>query len=564
MRNHRLPTAACVVLAWAGCGDPAPGADTPPSDGTASGSTSAASPGSDSATGSGTETADSTAEGTGRDSTGNDDTPVLDVGGGLDVGGQPDSCFVPDDDITGVGACDAPPLAESFTPNVEWSWSGERGDLEVLTTPLVANLTDDDGDGDINLCDIPDVVVLAAPSGTAAARLYVLDGATGSLHWASGFTLDYLTNPALADIDGDGEVEIVAAREIDFGGPGELIAFEADGSVAWGSAVDGFRGLGHITIADLDADGDVELMVDEVVTTHLGVQIGSNEPGSGAGVTPVPADLDGDGDLEIIYGNYAYHHDGSPYFALPNDPTELHFAHVADIDGDTLPEVIISTRDEPGLRGITVVEHDGTVKFQDAMPSLAGLPAAIHDIDGDGAADLVVGNGSYVTPNFGVLHYDAMSDALGSDWSLPVLGGCCASGTAFDFLGDGSAEAMFGDDDQLYVFDADGVALLTAPRQSPTGTDYPVVADVDNDQSAEIIVVSADPTGTAPAVQVIGDADSGWTAARRIWNQHAYFVTNIREDGTVPTVQPPHWTSLNTFRTQAQIQIDGGVCTPAG
>ncbi|MEM7152946.1 MAG: VCBS repeat-containing protein [Myxococcota bacterium] len=564
MRNHRLLEVTVAVTALVGCGDPDPGEDSASSAGAESGQATSGTMTSGPTPGSSTDVADSTAEGTRGDSTGGDDTPVLDVGGGLDLGGPSELCFVADDDITGIGGCDAPPLAESFQPNVEWSWSGDSGDLQVLTTPLVANLTDDDGDGEVTLCDIPDVVVLAAPAGTSEARLYVLDGATGALHWASGFTLDFLTNPALGDIDGDGQVEILAVRELDFGGPGEIIAFEHDGSVAWGSAVDGFRGLGHITLADLDADGDVEIMVDEVVATHLGAQIGSNEPGSGAGVTPVAADLDDDGDLEIIYGNYAYHHDGSTYFALPNDPDELHFAHVADIDGDSLPEVIISTRDDAGLRGLTVVEHDGTVKFEDAMPSLSGLPAAVHDIDGDGAADLVVGNGSYVTPNFGVLRYDPRTEGLASDWSLPVLGGCCASGTAFDFLGDGSAEAMFGDDDQLYVFDADGTALLTAPRSSPTGTDYPVVADVDNDQSAEIIVVSADPSGTAPAVQVIGDADSGWTAARRIWNQHAYFVTNVREDGTIPTVQPPHWSSLNTFRTQAQIQADGGVCTPAG
>jgi hypothetical protein len=37
----------------------------------------------------------------------------------------------------------------------------------------------------------------------------------------------------------------------------------------------------------------------------------------------------------------------------------------------------------------------------------------------------------------------------------------------------------------------------------------------------------------------------------------------VREDGTIPTVEPPHWEGLNTFRTQAQIE-GGGVCRPEG
>ena len=30
-----------------------------------------------------------------------------------------------------------------------------------------------------------------------------------------------------------------------------------------------------------------------------------------------------------------------------------------------------------------------------------------------------------------------------------------------------------------------------------------------------------------PALQVLRDADDRWIQARRIWNQHAYYVTNV-------------------------------------
>jgi hypothetical protein len=38
-------------------------------------------------------------------------------------------------------------------------------------------------------------------------------------------------------------------------------------------------------------------------------------------------------------------------------------------------------------------------------------------------------------------------------------------------------------------------------------------------------------------------------------------VTNVREDGTIPQFEKPHWKDLNTFRTNAQIE-GGGVCKP--
>jgi hypothetical protein len=94
-----------------------------------------------------------------------------------------------------------------------------------------------------------------------------------------------------------------------------------------------------------------------------------------------------------------------------------------------------------------------------------------------------------------------------------------------------------------------------------------VVADVDNDGSAEVIVVSNDHAWNnaepSPTVQVIRDVEDRWIQARRIWNQHTYHVTNVREDGTIPQHEPKHWLELNTFRTQAQIE-GGVVCQPEG
>jgi hypothetical protein len=114
------------------------------------------------------------------------------------------------------------------------------------------------------------------------------------------------------------------------------------------------------------------------------------------------------------------------------------------------------------------------------------------------------------------------------------------------------------------VFDDMGGVLMEIPYKSGTIIEYPTVADIDNDGSAEILVASNTLLfgGTAPfTVRAVRDVDDRWVQARRIWNQHTYHVTNVREDGTIPQHEPEHWHLLNTFRTQAQIE-EGGLCQP--
>lgn len=150
-------------------------------------------------------------------------------------------------------------------------------------------------------------------------------------------------------------------------------------------------------------------------------------------------------------------------------------------------------------------------------------------------------------------------------WTADVLDRTgVGSGTAFDFLGDGIAEAIYADESNFFIFDGTGRAVLTLPRSSRTFIEYPVVADIDNDGSAEILVVSnegLDSIQTAPLITAVRDVQDRWIQARRIWNQHAYHVTNVREDGSIPRFEPPSWAALNTFRTNAQIE-NGGLCKP--
>jgi len=55
-------------------------------------------------------------------------------------------------------------------------------------------------------------------------------------------------------------------------------------------------------------------------------------------------------------------------------------------------------------------------------------------------------------------------------------------------------------------------------------------------------------------VRVFGDLEGKWVRTRRVWNQHAYHVTNVAESGAIPAIEAPNYltTGLNNFRQNKQ------------
>jgi hypothetical protein len=472
--------------------------------------------------------------------------------------GDGGSCKV-EGDSDGVGDCDQVAPPDSFEPDVQWEWWPDEEIYSVIT-PLVANLTDDNNDGDIDLCDIPDVVVVVTSKLTNPAdpaHIWILDGATGVPHHRIETPVATNGTPAIADLDDDGVPEIIAAS---FEGPVELIAFEPDGTIKWTS--DPYPGPWHaanVAVADVDHDGDPEIAAHDMLFDHEGKMLWSQSWPLIVGDVPTIHDLDGDQDMEIVFGNAAFHHDGSLYWSTALGEG---FPAVADLDEDGKPEVLLTNRD-----GISLIEHDGQIKYADLRPTgvePGGLnwsrPATVHNMDGDPEVEFAMSSRDFYSV------YDGDGSIV---WSADVLDASgYAAGTAFDFLGDAEAEAMYADESQMFIFDGQGDVLLSTQRDSHTLHEYPIVADIDNDGSAEILVVSeergapANGGPTIPTVQAIRDIEDRWIQARRIWNQHTYHVTNVKEDATIPQYEKPHWNQLNTFRTNAQLSSSGDVCKP--
>jgi hypothetical protein len=143
----------------------------------------------------------------------------------------------------------------------------------------------------------------------------------------------------------------------------------------------------------------------------------------------------------------------------------------------------------------------------------------------------------------------------------------------FDFNGDGRAEAVYRDECYLRVYEGNtGNVIYSAPATSGTGQDLPVIADVDGDFATEIVVVRAGavqgcpspdplfpqsgPVATKAGFSVLRDPQDRWASSRPIWNQHAYSVTHVTDDGRIPKSSDVkrNWQEpgLNNFRQNVQ------------
>ena len=441
----------------------------------------------------------------------------------------------------------------------EWSWTSsslQSSFRNISATPVVADLT---GDG---VADI--VFVTYAGGSTNVAYLRAVDGATQKeLFTADDFNWRVygLATPALGDLDANGVVDIVAIDD----SRREVMAFEWDAAASelrfkWKSPVLDFITQGAVSIADLEGDGQAEILYGRQVLESDGtLRWTGSSPRRGHIFSPlsVAVDLDDDGVLEVVTGDVAYTASGAVFWDLGIGDG---WVAVANFDADPEPELVHL---DPNSHRVRVLEHDGAVKWGPVNIPGSGFssPPTVADVDADGRPEIVVTRRDLLTV-YETGGFVRFSVAVTHTPSVRNMGAVSA---AFDFDGDGASELIYHDEAGLRILSGRDGSLVDEELlpQCHQSVGYVSVADVDGDGAAELVAGFNDSCGASTNVglHVLGDAEGNWVGTRSVWNQHNYHVTNVDDDGAIPTSQVPSWTRNNSFRHQTL--TSGSVFTAA-
>ncbi|HEV2672112.1 MAG TPA: VCBS repeat-containing protein, partial [Gemmatimonadales bacterium] len=276
------------------------------------------------------------------------------------------------------------------------------------------------------------------PVKTSAANLYELDQTAAGVwtvvtaHLLDAIDLGTESIPAFADIDGDGDLDLIVGTKIEPNNPrtGGLYWFENVGS----RSAPNFQLRGHLTVlpvfhdapalGDLDGDGLPDLVLGQFQDAVAWYR-NSGKSGAGRfvlvdsevvrlprGSNGVPElyDIDCDGDLDLFVGDASgriafFRNDGTPrapHFTLVSDDYlgvragRRAVPRFVAVSGDCVAELVIGTEQGGAPPVFRKLARDSSLAVD--LPSYAA--PAFADLFGTGVKDLFAGN-----EGGGILYY---------------------------------------------------------------------------------------------------------------------------------------------------------------
>jgi len=220
---------------------------------------------------------------------------------------------------------------------------------------------------------------------------------------------------------------------------------------------------------------------------------------------------------------------------------------LADLDLDGECEVLVVRDDTDDHTQGTAYYYayrpsDGQILFHKTNNCLCEGYPLIGNIDDDPHPEIVFLEKQNYPPMYIYCWRYTTQEGLKTIWSYQHEDTSGQTGiTLFDFNQDGIMEIVYRDSQNLRIINGNTSSphnVFSRRMAAGTGTEYPIVADINGDGCAEIVATGLlDQYSNLPghgAIHVFG-CPGNWSPARPVWNQYMYHVTNVNEDLTIPT-----------------------------